>query len=430
MTQNSLVGRRATFKDYAQLEEGFEPILKSGQLLEITKVDDNGNFVVVAIAEDGTRLNMEGNAMADGDTPMADQVWEQEIEVLPETEDAGDDITDDPTAVVEGMKGAELDDWASRNGVETPDGWNKMKVADKRAFLKDWISSASAEVPQADAAPEEAATAPEQGAAEPVAETPAQEPAAQTGSAEPTATLMRTMTDSESVRNILAEQDAVDAAIQLNESIERTYYMLGGVLAHIDETGIYKRHGYEGKKGFEEFCQQTVGIAYRKARYLIDIYVTFRKIGFDESRLAQIGWSKAKELARIDAARLEADIDGLLEYAASNTREQLINHIKENYEVATRAETVKTTTFSFRVVETEAETVNLALEHAKTLIGEDDVNRAFLHMCGDWMNAGNSTDLDLDTFIALGIGRFGKDAVLAALNTDEASAESAEAQSA
>lgn len=405
------VGQRALFKAYSTNEPGFEQILKEGQLVVIDSIREDG-IVVIAITEDGTQLDVDGNPLTEGAQVLADSVWESEIELIAEPElaldaeaaPAAEAAAPAMTGVdFNAMKGAELDDWASSCGVALPEGWPKMKVVDKRNFLIAWEANARMDfgttvAAVAEAAPEAAPVAPVEAAPVPL-----------------TPTFQNT--DTKGVRDLLAIKDAVQAAKELLTQVNRSNFILGGVLKRILDTGIHTRLGYTGKKGFEDFCSVELGIAYRKARYLIDTYEKFTQIGFDEDRLERIGWSKAKELARIRAEDLQRDIEGLLAYAEGHTRDELIEHVKSGYEVTQRAQTVKSTTFTFKLIEEEGEQVKAALFHAKGLSGEDDANKALLHICSDWMNTAQASDLDLEQFIALGLTRFGRDAVLAAIDT-------------
>lgn len=201
--------------------------------------------------------------------------------------------------------------------------------------------------------------------------------------------------DSQRVSAILHEQDALDAAKALVAQAEETYFTLGGVLAHIYYEGIYKTVGYDGKRGFADYIDRELGIHYRKAMYLIDIYVKFRAIGIDEHRLTQIGWSKAKEIK--DYATPD-NFDELLELAQTKSRTELIEHMQRTF-VADGTGTpgrLSKLKLHFSLFADQAETVTRALDAAKERAGNDDVNQALEFICAEWLSITDGIDVSLE----------------------------------
>jgi hypothetical protein len=381
-----LIGRRAIFIAYS--DENLDPIFQPGQLLLIEDANENG-VIAVGINEEGQALDTEGNPWISGDNRMHENLFSEEYRLIEEEPAAVE-----PEKPKRGRK--------TKHTTETPteDTSDVTATASKKGGRKSKTKTkpeTETETATVSTVEGDVATAPTLGhnSAGAVIE------------------------DSEGVREILREQDAVSAAKQLISMENRTNFTLGGVLHHIEQTGLAASYGMTGKKGFETFCASELGIDYRKARYLIDIYVKFRQIGFDERRLEAIGWSKAKELARISTEQLARDVDALLEYALENTRENLIEHIKTNYEVATRSETVKMVRFSFKLPEEAAVIAQEALTLACHTTQEEDMSRAFGYICSDWLNTAAGSDLDLDAFVAMGVSRFGKEAILVALEAME-----------
>ena len=115
------------------------------------------------------------------------------------------------------------------------------------------------------------------------------------------------------VANIIRDQDPLEAAKSLHDSVKQTYFTLGGVLYEIDETKAYIRAGYDDEDGFRAYVEAELGIRYHKARYLVRTYKTFSTLGFDRDRLAEIGWTKAREIARLDGKVPGVKFDGLVD---------------------------------------------------------------------------------------------------------------------
>ena len=155
-------------------------------------------------------------------------------------------------------------------------------------------------------------------------------------------------------------QDALLAASALLAQAEQGYFTLGGVLHYIERTGAYKpdvpgvdqpgRH-----RSFIKYCEIELGFSHRRAKYLMTIYRVFTKRGLDETRLATIGWAKAKELMALkDSPELVDDFDELVEFAETHTREELTAHCKgivsgrENTSVAVMGDNAKVPGFTVR----------------------------------------------------------------------------------
>ena len=95
------------------------------------------------------------------------------------------------------------------------------------------------------------------------------------------------------------QHEALDAAKAVARQVDETNFTLGSVLNHIYAEGTHKTAGYDGKRGFASYCETELGIEYRKAMELRKIYMIYSQAGVDETPLFEIGWSKAKVLARL-----------------------------------------------------------------------------------------------------------------------------------
>lgn len=212
---------------------------------------------------------------------------------------------------------------------------------------------------------------------------------------------------SSSVQTLLAEKDALEAAKELVNRAEETEFTLGGVLAHIQREGIHQKLGYAGKRGFEDYIEQELGVKYRKARYLINIYEYFTQLGIDETRLGSIGWSKAKELVGVAT---KENFDDLVQFAQDNTRDALIEHIRTEYvdagEEGEQAR-VKRTILKFALFEDQANTVTRALDAAKAQQGSDNADAALEFICAEWSLMSQNNETTIEEQIELLQARFG-----------------------
>jgi hypothetical protein len=204
--------------------------------------------------------------------------------------------------------------------------------------------------------------------------------------------------------------DVHAAARALIDQGERTDFTLGGILYEIHDGNWFnkvthtdgKEVTYGGKRGFQEYIKEELGIGYRKAMYLIDIYKAFRRHDIDERRLQRIGWSKAKVISQLakDKFRnadgedvLDNDLDELLEFAESNTREDLVNHVSSRYVNAEAVSRIKKVQFRYTLSGDAAENVKSIVERTAHQM-DGDTNAAFESIVTEWAMLQGNMSLD------------------------------------
>lgn len=221
----------------------------------------------------------------------------------------------------------------------------------------------------------------------------------------PAAPSSTVMPQSATVRAMLEGQDALAAARELVNRSEETYFTLGGVLSTIYRQNIFKSLGFDGKRGFADYTAADLGINYRKAMYLLEIYEQFTALGLDETRLAAIGWSKAKELTKHATAE---NIEELLGHAAAMTRTDLQAHIARTFvsngdgtagTAGTAGTSTEKTTLKFSLFADQGRTVERALNVAKGQASIEDLNQALEYICGEWLQTAEGVEVSMDDAI-------------------------------
>lgn len=178
---------------------------------------------------------------------------------------------------------------------------------------------------------------------------------------------------------IEGDVDLISVAQGLESEVASNEYRLGGILYHIKKNKLHLAVDKKGKLiepeygepgGFKKFLMDNFNLDYRKATYLIDIYVNFTLAGIENAAevVGNIGWTKASKIAK--PLGLEgADVDGLLDAAEKNTVADLSTIVKEQFTVGgtpgtpgTPGTTVSRTTLKFRYVEEEAAVLEDALK--------------------------------------------------------------------
>lgn len=341
-----------------------DKLLQPGDRVRIHSVDKSGSMAAVPIVA-------EGEDPRDGDTVFTDEIvtvdeWEARV-----TRERQGDTGE--TVDVEAMEDAEAA--AAPNKAKAKETVKKLS---KKAKQAETVAETEEEAPKAKA---------KGGKKAKEAQAEVQE----------TLPAVLEVAHSSSVQSLLAEKDALEAAKELVNRSEETDFTLGGVLAHIQREGIHQTLGYSGKRGFEDYIEQELGVKYRKAMYLIRIYTHFNALGIDEGKLAAMGWSKAKELVGVAT---KENFDELAEYAQNNTRDALIEHIKSSYVTAgdgSEAEPkAKLTRWTFSLFDDQNTTVNRAIEAAKIQASTDNISQALEYICAEWslMSENQQTTLE------------------------------------
>ena len=257
---------------------------------------------------------------------------------------------------------------------------------------------APAPAPAAKTAPKKAApapaakTAPAKTAPKKAAPAPA-EPAEPDGEQEdPDAMPDLEGEDEEVLALVNGERDLIEVAQELEATAATSEYRLGGVLFHIKKNKTYQNveggAQYAEKGGFGTFLKDYFNIEYRKAMYLIDIYVAFTQAQIENpaEAVARMGWAKASKIAR--PMQLEgASATDLVALAESNTLADLSTAIKEQVEVGgTRTPGTKATrtTLKFRLLEAEGAAVVQTLEAVQSAQSLKDIGEALVYIVNDW----------------------------------------------
>lgn len=186
-----------------------------------------------------------------------------------------------------------------------------------------------------------------------------------------------------------ADGGVIGLVDDLAEESGGTDYRLGGALYNAWIDGEYKDVDdgeYDGEKGFERYVVDHVGLGYRKACYLMNVYANFRKHGVDSDVVSEIGWSKAAKIAEV---LTEENKDELVEMAKESTVLEITDNIKE---MKSRKGTdtrvvIKKTRFKFALVEDQGEVIRGYLEQAAESLSLTSMDECFAHIVTEWAQA-------------------------------------------
>lgn len=209
--------------------------------------------------------------------------------------------------------------------------------------------------------------------------------------------------DADVVALVSENEDLVALAQNLESDIGTTEYRIGGVLYHIKKSGSYKDLDptFKEKKGFAAFLSQYMNIEYRKAMYLIEIYVNFNLAGIENAaeRVAAIGWTKASKIAKL------LNVDGqnpeeLLTLAAESTVPELSEAITvQNVRVGgTAGEKKKRVMLKFSYFEDEGTGIADIIKGAMEQHGLQTEAEALALIVNEWATqSGGAVQADIAT---------------------------------
>ncbi len=367
-------GDIVSFLKYAsELPEGQEPLFSAGDRCMIESVNEDTSMVALPVSDDDKQIKGR-----QGDTVFPDEV---EL-VKAHTNGADPEVTEAKTATRTAAKKKA----PAKKASTTKAPAKKAKARTRSATAKTEAKTARADKRAKAQAKSDAKSV---RVAKKAQAKKAKADKVKAKAAKAEAAKMVIKHDAEVKELLAGKGGALAAAKALVADVDNTYYSLGGVLHEISEKNAHVKAGYEaGLKGFQAYVEAELGTDYRKARYLVAIYTKFRALNISRKRLAQIQWSKAKELARLELDDLRDNFDELVEYASNNTRDDLISHIKSTYVVANRdgAERVHKVKMVFVMVGDAATMVERALGEAKDAIGDADQAKCLEHICGEWLN--------------------------------------------
>ncbi len=191
--------------------------------------------------------------------------------------------------------------------------------------------------------------------------------------------------EDESVLALVAEsKDLVETAQELESENAANEFRLGGVLFHLKKEGSWKEAGkqYAENGGWALFVKDHFNVDYRKAQYLIEIYVHLTLAGIENPSevIGNIGWTKASKIAK-HMSNPDIDPLALIEAAESNTVEDLSTVLKEDFHIGGTAgekgEKKTRITLKFRYVEEQAKIVEDVLTVAAEQLGGSDEDALF-----------------------------------------------------
>jgi len=297
----------------------------------------------------------------------------------PETEsDSGDEQN---VVDIDKLTGKELDALVEEHEIELPEGWAKLTVAAKKAWLNETFDNVDEE---ADDGAGKQAAAPASGKAGKAKEPKKAGTAVSTEvleTFEPTDMVGGSDLFIEIVHTVenLKEKEARELVVSLCEGAEFTYFKLGGVLSVIQANKWYAPYA-----SFKDYVESERGLNYRTARYWIAIYNGIVESGVPWAKVKHLGWTKLKEIVQV----LTVDnVDQWVALAEKQTTLQLIETVKkaQNPDDDEGGEAKTVTTKTFKLHDDQRETIEAALAKCRKVANTDVDTVALEYICLDYL---------------------------------------------
>lgn len=185
----------------------------------------------------------------------------------------------------------------------------------------------------------------------------------------------------------LKQKQSLKVAKDLTDEIDCNYFKLGGVLAKIQDESWWEGEGFVS---FQVYIQAELGMPYRKAMHLINIYDHLQESGIPYEKVKNLGWTKLKEIAPVIN---EENVDDWVDTAENMNNLQLMDEVKEFKQGETSdedvAEKVKNAikTKIFKLHQEQQEVVEEAIDAAKEACGTEFDSVALEYICLDFLGS-------------------------------------------
>jgi hypothetical protein len=188
----------------------------------------------------------------------------------------------------------------------------------------------------------------------------------------------------------LTKTKALNLADNLFETVETSFFQLGGILKVIKDNTWY-----EGYADFDTFVMERFGFASRKAQYLMQIYTDLVTKSIPWAKVSHLGWTKLKELSPVLTAE---NLDDWVAKAEKLTVMELVAALKAKSapETTTKA-TDEFVPFKLKVKPDQKTMLDAAIAKAKGVLNTEYDAVALENICAAYLADGSGKAAVVDT---------------------------------
>lgn len=165
-------------------------------------------------------------------------------------------------------------------------------------------------------------------------------------------------------RSSEVRQEILNAAQLIDES----YQGLAQLLLETHDNGYYLRWGFANLK---DYCEEELGVQYRKVRYLIGIAQTIKDLGVAWDDIEGIGWTKMRILVPLLKEEGVGDWLELAKQYSVKDLETLVKDAKAGFDISAEGGD-RIVTLTFRMSPESSDIITDALDTAKRMIESTD----------------------------------------------------------
>lgn len=174
-----------------------------------------------------------------------------------------------------------------------------------------------------------------------------------------------------------------DKLRELVSKIDSSFAEMSRILFEVWDHDYARELGFPGMK---EFCEESLGLGYRKARYMINIAEAVEKSGIGWDRVTVIGWTRMREIASVLSRENAEEWLGVAETHSAAQLQDLVKRRRLSSGAVIEGD-VRLTNIHLRMTEDEAKPVLEAIENAKKEINTESVVSAMVHISYSYMMA-------------------------------------------
>ena len=169
-----------------------------------------------------------------------------------------------------------------------------------------------------------------------------------------------------------SSEQMLERLLDLRNSIDETYFEMGGLFRKILDNKIYLEFGFTD---WRSFVEEKLGYGIRKTQYLMQIYHYFAVEVADEEtirKISPLGWSKCKELVGVvDPKNVDDWVKQCINLTVTEVSQKAAEFFAEKKGLPAEAAEKSARMVSFKLYEAQADNVEDAIKLAGEVSGSD-----------------------------------------------------------
>ena len=181
----------------------------------------------------------------------------------------------------------------------------------------------------------------------------------------------------------LTKDDARARLLELEEDQEKTFFEIGGILS-----AIQKHKWFDPCRSLDEWVKKNTAIKRSRAWAWIKIYDAIVKSGLTWAKVKHLGWTKLNAIAGVlDGENADHWIETASNLSRAEIKKLVQKHLARSVAQKLRESMpLPAKTFKFHLHdERQVETVDAAIDSAKTVKGLPDDSSALAYICVIYM---------------------------------------------